>query len=705
MAVSKVILNGETLMDVTVDTVTSEKLLTGYQATKRDGTKIQGAYVPQSADLTSGSVNPGESSQHVTPPTGYDGFEYVDVSAVSSDYIGSNITQRDSSDLDVNGAVVSVPSGYYATAASTAIPNGAFRVYGQQIGLDIGTVNLDSSTGVITVSRASNTQTISGGIQTSGYLEAGATSTANFTIGSANKTYSLDTQSAEIIVPTESSQIATPSGKYTLGTVQVAAISSDYVGTAVPRKDADDLTVSGATITAPAGYYSSAVSATIPNGTIAIDSKTIDVPGSTISLDSSTGIITAYGRNASSTIRGYVTNSGYLEFNTQASNTLTINQADASYALPTQAGLTITPTESEQTAVASGKYTIGVVKVAAVPSDYVGSNVPTHDSSDLSVSGPVVSVPSGYYEQAASTTLPTGSVDVYPATFAIGIGTVTLNSATGVISINRDEKKCNPDVLVSSAGYLTAGRHVSTTSNVTISSDSATYTLPTVAAATITPIESSQVAVTSGKYTLGDITVAAISSNYVGSAVPQRSSSDLSTSGAVVSVPSGYYAAAASAEVQSGSVTVSTLTSTVTPTISLNSSTGLITATNNGSISVGAALTSGYVVSVTSGIVYSQGSQTLQLTTKAAATYTPSSTDQTIAADQYLIGVQTISGDTNFVAANIAEGVTIFGVTGTFSGGGTPMTYQEVWEAVCEGWGVNPVMTSAQIHTAVENGW
>jgi len=37
MAVSKVILNGDTLMDVTVDTVTSDKLLTGYQATGRDG--------------------------------------------------------------------------------------------------------------------------------------------------------------------------------------------------------------------------------------------------------------------------------------------------------------------------------------------------------------------------------------------------------------------------------------------------------------------------------------------------------------------------------------------------------------------------------------------------------------------------------------------------------------------------------------------
>ena len=39
--------------------------------------------------------------------------------------------------------------------------------------------------------------------------------------------------------------------------------------------------------------------------------------------------------------------------------------------LDTQSGATITPTESEQTAVARGKYTTGDVKVAAIPSQYI----------------------------------------------------------------------------------------------------------------------------------------------------------------------------------------------------------------------------------------------------------------------------------------------------------------------------------------------
>ena len=42
MAVSKVILDGVTQIDVTTDTVVADKLGSGYTATKNDGTKIKG---------------------------------------------------------------------------------------------------------------------------------------------------------------------------------------------------------------------------------------------------------------------------------------------------------------------------------------------------------------------------------------------------------------------------------------------------------------------------------------------------------------------------------------------------------------------------------------------------------------------------------------------------------------------------------------
>lgn len=59
------------------------------------------------------------------------------------------------------------------------------------------------------------------------------------------------------------------------------------------------------------------------------------------------------------------------------------------------------------------------------------------------------------------------------------------------------------------------------------------------------------------------------------------------------------------------------------------------------------------------------------VTRVAAQTYTPGISDQTIAASQYLAGAQTIKGDANLVAENIAKDVTIFGVTGTHQGGTT----------------------------------
>jgi hypothetical protein len=56
------------------------------------------------------------------------------------------------------------------------------------------------------------------------------------------------------------------------------------------------------------------------------------------------------------------------------------------------------------------------------------------------------------------------------------------------------------------------------------------------------------------------------------------------------------------------------------------------------------------------------------VTTKIAETFTPGTTNQTISRGTYLTGDQTIEGDANLVAGNIKSGVSIFGVTGSYSG-------------------------------------
>ena len=53
---------------------------------------------------------------------------------------------------------------------------------------------------------------------------------------------------------------------------------------------------------------------------------------------------------------------------------------------------------------------------------------------------------------------------------------------------------------------------------------------------------------------------------------------------------------------------------------------------------------------------------------QAAQTITPGTTDKTISSGKYLSGTQTIKGDSKLVASNIKSGISIFGVTGTYTG-------------------------------------
>lgn len=101
-------------------------------------------------------------------------------------------------------------------------------------------------------------------------------------------------------------------------------------------------------------------------------------------------------------------------------------------------------------------------------------------------------------------------------------------------------------------------------------------TTPSLQSKRATPTESAQTIIADSGYDgLSQVDIDAISSTYVGSGITQRSSTDLTASGATVTVPAGYYSAQASKAVASGTEgtptatkgTVSNHSVSVTPSV------------------------------------------------------------------------------------------------------------------------------------------
>lgn len=275
---------------------------------------------------------------------------------------------------------------------------------------------------------------------------------------------------------------------------------------------------------------------------------------------------------------------------------------------PSLQSKTATPTEQQQIIQPDNGYDgLNQVTVGAISSTYIGSGIDQRDSDDLTASGATVTVPAGYYSAATSKSINNASLIFNSVTNSEPLVARTNNKLTFVADV--DVRTANDSV----GGYIA-----------------------------------------SNQQTLGTVKV------YLYSNEPYfNDNSELTTSGATVTVPAGYYATSVSKSVTSGSATVPASITDTAATVS----TGTNTLTLTKSISVTPSVTAGYVSSGTTG--NSSVSLTANVTTKAAATITPSTTNQTIAANTYLTGAQTIAGDADLVASNIISTANIFGVQGS----------------------------------------
>ena len=249
-------------------------------------------------------------------------------------------------------------------------------------------------------------------------------------------------------------------------------------------------------------------------------------------------------------------------------------------------------------------------KTAYVKGSKVTGSIATKTSTDLTASGATVSVPSGYYASNASKSVSTAT-------------------------------QATPNISVNDSGLITASA-TQTAGYVSSGTKSATLQLLTQGAKTITPSSSQQTAVSSGKYTTGNVVV---------SAVPTETKSI--TSNGTYSPTSGKYFSSVTVSVPDKTFT--TQTKTVSPTTSQQTITpdsgydGLSSVTVNaiatGALSTPTVNSSGLVTANvgTSGYLASGTSKTLQLTTQAAKTVTPTTSSQTaVASGVYTTGAITV---------------------------------------------------------------
>ena len=429
-------------------------------------------------------------------------------------------------------------------------------------------------------------------------------------------TKQLTTQGAKTITPSDASQTAVDSGVYTTGVVTVNAVPTETKSV-----------TSNGTYNPTSGKYFSSVTVNVPAEEFNTQAKTVTPTESTQTVSPDNGY--------------------------DGLSTVTVNPISSTYvgsAVPTKGATTITPNSNSQTAISFGTYATGDVIVSAVPTETKsitanGTYTPSDGKYFSSVS---VSVVGDTFDTQEKTITPTESEQVIgPDAGYDGLSSVTVGAISSTYVGSGVTRKSAATITPSeSVQTIAANQYLTGVQTISaIPSDYVGSDVTRKSAATITPTESEQV-ISSGQYLEGAQTISAIPSNYIGSGVTTKGATTITPSTSTqTAITAGTYA--------TGNITVSAMPNGALSELTINESTGLVT--------------SGVT---TSGYISNSATKTLQLNTKSAATITPTTTDQTVSAGQYLVGAQTIQGDVNLIPANIASGVSIFGVTGTYQGGG-----------------------------------
>ena len=262
-----------------------------------------------------------------------------------------------SGDEDTARVTVKVPAGYHNAQTITKDFEDLLP------GLDTGAADAQILDGYQAYDASGNI--LNGTMSNNGAVSATLdTGTKSYTIpsgyhnGSGTVSITTQTKSAS---PTESTQTISPDTGKVLSSVSIGAIPDNYVGSAITRNPT--MTASGATVTAPAGYYSTSQSKSVAT-------TTHPNPTVSTSLDTTNHKLTLTATHVQGT--GYVTGG-----TTTGTSTIT-----------SVAGKTVTPGLTAQDAVAANVYTEGKIIVGAIPNQTTGGTKYAKSSDQTIITAP-----------------------------------------------------------------------------------------------------------------------------------------------------------------------------------------------------------------------------------------------------------------------------------------------------------------------------
>ena len=459
-----------------------------------------------------GPITPTKQQQSITPDSGYYGLSDVTVGMIPDAY--QNVSGVTATASDVLSPKVIVNS------------NGE-TITGQMANIGKVTKTLDATTGnqsyTIAAGYHNGQGTVSITLETK---SATPTKNSQTISASTGKVLSGVTVNAIPAAYQDVTGVTASAGDVLAGKVFVDSNGTEVEGT-IATKTSSDLTVSGATVTAPAGYYATNASKTIASGTLTA-SATGSATVSTLTFAYNSGEdefgVTGSG-SISGTATASVSNAGYVGTSTTGTGS-TSGTASVSAAVPKIVGSTtfsgasvVKPSISRTTTTATGATNVGSGTASTTkPTSGYFVSVQSAASNGTLTATPGVTT-AGYgttanHGIAAGTktvgasasdityiTVPGGSATT-PATSITTNPTISLNSSNGTITASySNSATVIPTV---SAGYVTAG-----TGGTVSTSGSATLQLTVQAAQTLYPSTSDQT-VASGKYLTGTQTFKAV---------------------------------------------------------------------------------------------------------------------------------------------------------------------------------------------------